>query len=148
MFARTAIKYKYGYQIPRDYNEAIRLDELNGNTKWRDAVALEILQIFQHETFLDKGKAIFNGKTISNAPIGYKKIRVHFVFDVKHDGRHKARLVADGHLTGAPSESVYSSVVSLRSLRLISYLNECNKLELWGADIGNAYLEAKTNEKI
>ena len=46
MFARTAIKYKYGYQIPRDYNEAIRLDELNGNTKWKDAVALEISQIF------------------------------------------------------------------------------------------------------
>jgi hypothetical protein len=34
-----------------------------------------------------------------NAPSGYKKIRVHFVFDVKRDGRHEARLVADGHLT-------------------------------------------------
>ena len=32
-------------------------------------------------------------------PIGYKKICVHFVFDIKHDGCHKARLVADGHLT-------------------------------------------------
>ena len=44
----------------------------------------------------------------------YKKIRVHFVFDVKHDGRHKARLVADGHLTDVPLMIVYSGVVSLR----------------------------------
>jgi hypothetical protein len=47
-------------------------------------------------------------------PTGFKKIRVHIVYDVKHDGRHKARLVADGHLTGIPLDSVYSGVVSLR----------------------------------
>jgi hypothetical protein len=35
------------------------------------------------------------------------------VFDVKHDGRHKARYVAGGHLTDVPNESVYSGVVSL-----------------------------------
>jgi hypothetical protein len=33
-------------------------------------------------------------------PAGSKRIRVHIVYGVKHDGRHKARLVvADGHLT-------------------------------------------------
>jgi hypothetical protein len=56
--------------------------------------------------------------------------------------------VCDGHLTEQPDESVYSSVVSLRSLRLISFLSVHNDLELWGADIGNAYLEAKTKEKL
>jgi len=56
-----------------------------------------------------------NGK-LSNPPPGYQKIRVHMIYDVKHDGRHKARLVADGHLTGIPVESVYSGVVSLKSL--------------------------------
>ena len=39
-------------------------------------------------------------------PPGYKKIRTHLIFAVKHDGRHKARMVADGHLTDAPAESV------------------------------------------
>ena len=49
-------------------------------------------QLDEYDTFKDIGK---------NAPISsdYKKIRVHLVFAVKHDGRHKARLVADGHLT-------------------------------------------------
>ena len=28
------------------------------------------------------------------------------------------------------------------------FLGELNNLELWGADIGNAYLEAFTNEKL
>ena len=57
-------------------------------------------------------------------------------------------MVADGHLTDDPAEDVYSGVVSLRSLRLTIFLAELNDLELWGADIGNAYLEAKTDEKV
>ena len=58
------------------------------------------------------------------------------------------RLVADGHLTKEPTESVYSGVVSLRGLRLVMFLDELNKLQLWGGDIGNAYLEALTREKL
>lgn len=38
-------------------------------------------------------------------PDGYKKINLHFVYDVKHDGRHKARVVAGGHLNPAASKS-------------------------------------------
>ena len=84
----------------------------------------------------------------AKAPAGYKKIRVHFIYDVKHDGRHKARLVADGHLTEIPLSSVYSGVVSLRGLRLLVFLAELNGLDTWATDIGNAYLEAKTLEKV
>ena len=116
-------KFKYGYQIPNTYVEALLLDKQNGNSKWQEAVTLELSSIDEYQTFKDNGRAIFKGKEILNAPQGYKKIRVHLVFDVKHDGRHKARLVADGHLTQLPVESVYSSVVSLRSLRIFSFLN-------------------------
>ena len=77
-----------------------------------------------------------------------KRSKVHFVFAVKHDGHHKTRLAADGHLTRQPVETVYSGVVSLRSLRIAMLLSELNQLELWGADIGNAYLEAHTKEKL
>ena len=67
---------------------------------------------------------------------------------MKYNGRHKARLVADGSLTPEPAENIYSGVVSLRHLRLVIFLGELNNLELWGADIGNAYLEAHTQEKL
>jgi len=73
---------------------------------------------------------------------------LRFVYAVKHDGRHKARLVAGGHLTGIPIESVYSGVVSLRAIRIIIFASEHNGLKIWGADMSNAYLEAYTNEKV
>jgi len=41
-------------------------------------------------------------------PDGHKKIRAHLVFDVKHDGCHKACYIAGGHLTNIPNASVYS----------------------------------------
>jgi hypothetical protein len=80
--------------------------------------------------------------------VGYKKIRVHLIFDVKHDGRNKARLVADVHLTDIPLESVYVGVFSLRGFRIVLFLAEHNHLEIWATDIGNACLEAFTTEKV
>jgi Reverse transcriptase (RNA-dependent DNA polymerase) len=135
----SAPKFKYGFEVPRDYRHAIWLDKRNGNSKWADATRLEMAQLDDYSTFKDVGKAV---------PDGYKKIRVHLVYDVKHDGRHKARLVADGHLTDIPLESVYSGVVSLRGIRLLTFISELNGLDLWATDIGNAYLEANTKEKV
>jgi Reverse transcriptase (RNA-dependent DNA polymerase) len=57
-------------------------------------------------------------------------------------------MVADGHLTDAPIESIYSGVVSLRGLRTLIFIGELNGLEIWVTDVGNAYLEAATKEKI
>ena len=57
-------------------------------------------------------------------------------------------MVALGHTTDIPLDSVYSGVVSLRSLRLVLFLAELNGLQIYGTDVGNAYLEAKTKEKI
>jgi hypothetical protein len=70
------------------------------------------------------------------------------VFDVKHDGQHKARFVGSGHLKDVSMESVYSGVVSLGGVRMVTFLSELNGMELWATDIGNAYLEAYTAEKL
>ena len=136
-------KYKYGFEVPKNYAHAMALDAKNKNTMWKDAADLEIKQIAEYKVFVDHGH-----HTRASAPSGYKKIRVHFVFDVKHDGRHKGRLVADGHLTDIPLESVYSGVVSLRGFRLVLLLGQLNQLEIWSTDIGNAYLEAMTSERV
>ena len=144
---RASARYQHDFQVPKDYNDAMRLDKENGNTHWQDAMDLELTQIHEYKVFKDTSKAKFhNGKVIT--PDGFQKIRVHFLYAVKHDGRFKARLVADGHLTKEPVESIYSGVVSLRSLRMVVFLSQLNKLEIWGADVGNAYLEAYTDEKL
>ena len=75
-------------------------------------------------------------------------IRVHTIFDVKVDGRHKARVFTDGHLTATPTESVYSGVVSLRGLQTCLFSGELDGMELWATNIGNVYLEALTSEKV
>jgi Reverse transcriptase (RNA-dependent DNA polymerase) len=119
----------------------MELDRVNNNTKWKDAEDIERNQLIEYKTFADLG-------TDDEAPPGYTKIRCHIIYDVKHDCRHKARIVTGGHLTDPNTESVYSGVVSLHDIKLIVFLAELNGLELWGADVGNAYLEAKTKEKV
>jgi hypothetical protein len=78
----TAPQYKYSYEIPRTYEQAKRLDLKNGNSLWGEATALELGQIDEYATFIDKGH-----HTKASPPNGFKKIRDHLVFDVKHDGR-------------------------------------------------------------
>jgi hypothetical protein len=138
---RNAPRYKFGYCIPHNYSEAMQFDLKNGNTLWREATNLEMSQLAEYDTFRDLGH-----KDTAPPPTGYKKIRTHLVYDCKHDGRHKVWMVADGHLTDIPLESVYSGVVSLRGLRIITFLSELNGLDLWATNIGNAYLEAFTME--
>jgi len=137
---RLAPKFKYRFEISRDFAHALELDRRNGNTFWADATALKMYQLFEYVTFIDCGKG--------TAPAGHKKIRVHLLYDVKHDGRHKARLVADGHLTDVPVNRVYSGIVSLSGTRLVLFVAELNGLTIWATGIGNAYLEAKTKEKL
>ena len=133
--------YKCGYQVPRNHTEAMKIDERDGNTKWADSERLETKQLADYECFKDLGKG-------APVPEGYTKIPCHFVYDVKHDGRYKSRFVAGGHRTSTPIDSVYSGVVSLRGIRTVAFLAELNDLELWGTDVGNAYLESWTKEKV
>ena len=95
--------------------------------KWKEATDLELEQIKEYQVFKDFGraKAAYDKKHITNAP----------VFDVKHCEKFKARLLAGGHFTKEPMETVYSGM----------FFAEPNNLELWGADAGHAYnLQALT----
>jgi hypothetical protein len=139
--SKKIMEMKYRYFIPSNHAEAMMLDKQNGNTKWQDAEKAEIDSMSAYNVFKDVGA---NMRPSSE----YTKIRVHMIYDVKHDGRHKARLVAGGHLTPIPLESIYSGVVSLKGLRIVTFLSELNQLPLWGADITSAYLEALTDEKV
>eukprot|EP00986_Skeletonema_menzelii_P007778 scaffold3101_cov93-Skeletonema_menzelii.AAC.1 len=135
--------YMFGVKVPRNHDQAVQFDDENGNTLWQDAEKKEIDQLFEYKVFDDRGH-----RRNAQVPEGYKKITLHMVYACKHDGRRKARVVAGGHLTDPPLESVYSGVVSLRGIRIIVFLSELNDLEVWQTDIGNAFLEAKTTEKV
>ena len=127
----------------------MQFDSENKNSKWYDAIKLEMESMIEYKVFKKWDKAILGKhKKVMNPPKGYHRSKVHLVFAVKFDGRHKARLVADGHLTSEPVENIYSGVVSLRNRRLVIFLGKLNNLDIWEADIGNTYLEALTDEKL
>ena len=105
----------FGYLIPRSSKQALEFDKGNNNTKWADATWEEMDNIKEQQVFTENQriKLDSNHKQIINAPPNHQKIRVNLIFAVKHDGRHKAKLVADSSLTPEPVESIYSGVVSL-----------------------------------
>ena len=70
------------------------------------------------------------------------------MYDVKHDGNPKAKLVDDGHLTDIPVEKIYSGVISFRGIRLLSFLSDLNKMETWAKNIVSSYFEAKTLHQV
>ena len=84
---KASRKYKHGWEVPRDYAHALQLDTQNGNNKWKDAIDLEIEHIKEYQVFKDDGRTVYEKDKIANAPKGYQKIRVHFVFDVKYCGK-------------------------------------------------------------
>ena len=104
---RRSQMYMFGYLIPRNYMEAMQFDSENKNSKWYDAIKMEMESMREYKVFKKWDKAILDKhKKIMNSPKGYHRIKVHLVFAVKLDHRHKARLVADGHLTPEPIENI------------------------------------------
>ena len=137
-----AKKYKFGVEVPRSPKHALQIDQENKNTGWKDAMSLELNQLKDYQTF----KEIPDGQPI---PKGYKRVPYHLVFDVKFDGRLKARLVANGNRTPqVDPEDVFSGVVSMEAVRLGFILAEMNDLLVCAGDVGNAFLYGKTKEKV
>ena len=65
-------------------------------------------------------------------PADHQYIRCHMIFDVKmEDFRHKARLIAGGHVTKAPATLTYASVVSRETVRIALLLAALNDIDMW-----------------
>ena len=81
------------------------------------------------------------------APPGWRKVTGHIIFDVKMDFTRKARWVLDGHKTPPVTGSTYAGVVSRESVRIMLTYAALNGLEVYAADIQNAYLQAPSSQK-
>ncbi|KAL3786440.1 hypothetical protein HJC23_011021 [Cyclotella cryptica] len=76
-------------------------------------------------------------------------IRCHMIFDVKmEDFRRKARLVAGGHATKAPATLTYASIVSRETVQIALLVAVLNDVDVWAADVLNAYITVPCREKI
>ncbi|MGH3054233.1 MAG: reverse transcriptase domain-containing protein, partial [Gaiellaceae bacterium] len=131
--------HKFGIRIPKTVAEALQFDDESGTDLWYKAIQKEMKNVMPAFQFLDADQRV---------PIGYKWIPCHIIFDIKMDFTRKARLVAGGHVTDPPTTHTYSSVVSRDSVRIALLIAALNDLDVLAADIGNAYLNAKTREKV
>ena len=139
--ARTKVKRsKYGIKIPLTIEEANQFDREMGSDchLWRDALMLEMRNVGIAFEILDEGIA---------PPKGWKRASGHLVFDVKMDFTRKARWVLDGHKCANPEGSTYAGVVSRESVRICLTYAALNDLDVTGADIRNAYLQAPSSQK-
>jgi hypothetical protein len=81
-------------------------------------------------------------------PEGYQEAPLRMIFTVKSDLRRKARLVAGSHKVDAKGHTMYSSVVRLDITRLLNVIAKAQGLHVLAGDVGNAYLNAETKEKV
>jgi Reverse transcriptase (RNA-dependent DNA polymerase) len=132
--------HKYGIEIPKTVEDALRIDKENGNTVWWDAIMEEMAAV----------RIAFRRHHSSVPPIAFTEIKCHFVFDVKlgENFRCKARYVADGSKTNPPAFMTFATGVSRESVRIILMIASLNGLLVLSADIQNAYLHAQCRERV
>ena len=69
--------HKFGIQIPKTVEEAIRLDQENGDTLWWDAILKEMKNVrIAFEVYDGDIQELVKNK-------GFTKIDYHMIFDIK-----------------------------------------------------------------
>jgi len=83
-------------------------------------------------------------------PKGRTIIKNRWVFDVKTDGRKKARLVGKGfsQVEGMDYDQIFSPVVRFETVRLILAISALESWHISGLDVRNAYLYGILDEEI
>ena len=131
-------KHKYGIENPTSIEHAKELDQNDGSDFWMKALAKEMYNVGVAFEILAEGQP---------APRGWHKVTGHLVWDVKMDFTCKARWVLDGHKTQDGEGSMYAGVVSRESIRIVFLYAALNGLDVFSADICNAYLQAPSSRK-
>ena len=116
----------------------MRLPE-DARKKWKTACLEELESLRKREVF-----------KLTDLPTGRKTVGCRWVFDVKTDGRYKARLVAQGfsQVEGVDFNKLFSPVVRFESMRLVFALAALKGWYMMGVDVHMAYLYGKLDEEI
>ena len=95
--------HKYGIELPKTVEEAIKIDTNNGKNLCWDAIYKEILNVGIYFELIYE---------VEKLPPGCNKVSGHLVFDVNIDFTKKLRWFLDGYKTPYPIGSTYAGVVS------------------------------------
>jgi hypothetical protein len=132
--------HKFGIEVPKSVEHAMRLDKKNNNNLWETTIGKEMKEVKVAFKILG---------TDEYEPVNYQFLKCQIIFEVKMEGfRCRTRLVAGGPMTNPPAAATYASVVFRESVRIALSTAAINDLDLLAADIQNAYLNAPITEKV
>ena len=136
-------KIMFGIKVPNKIEECFEFDKIKGNSLWTEAVRKEFAVMIQYEVF-----EVHTDIEPFPREEGWQFEKLIWTFAVKHNGRHKAGLFIGGHTTIADEFETYASTVQPENVRLQLFLSAKEGMEMISGDIGSAYLNAYTKEKI
>ena len=96
---------------------------------------------------IDNGVAFVILENNQQVPEGWRKLSGRLVFDIKIDFKLEDIWVLDGHKNPFPTISTYSGVVPIDSIWNIFTYATLNDVDIWVADIKNAYLQTSSSQK-
>ena len=144
---KTRPTEKQGIPIPGSIRQALVHDRKAVGTplegKWATAVTkemdgLERLCVFDYHP----------PNTRFNRKDGWQFAPMHMIFDIKADGRYKARLCVGGNVLDCSAHTTYSSTIQDVSVRLLMVIAAQNGLHMMTADVANAFCTAPNVEKV
>ena len=125
---------QYGHAVPKNYSDVIRIDCMNGNHCWKEAVAKEVAALLNLQCF-DIQSPDFKPAN------KYQYVHMHWVYAVKSDLTYKARLVCDGSRVDPKGLNTRATVVKTISVRLLDIIANAWNKEIITGDIGNAFIQ-------
>jgi hypothetical protein len=133
-----ASTYMYDDSIPQQFRDILRLPT-EQKDEWIKACKEEIEALRKRQVF-----------DLVDLPPGKKPISNRWVFDVKADGRKRARLVAKGfqQKEGIDYNAIFSPVVRYETVRLMIALGALENWHFEALDVKTAFLYGTLDEEV
>jgi len=138
---KSKTEFQYGFEIPKRWEDIIRIDTAAGNKLWQESVSKEVGALLFHECFHFLSSKFKPSKD-------YQYAHLHFVYAIKPDLVHKSRLVCNGSTVDPRGLSTRATVVKGISVRLLDIIAESQGLRVLTGDVGNAFIQANTAERV
>lgn len=135
-------KYKDIFENPKTFDEAWNHPDPFQRKKWRGAITLEFSKMNE--------KKVWKKIKRSEKPKDRRCVKYKWVFEIKRDGRFRARLVACGYsqVAGVDFNEVYSPVANDVTCRLLLIYSILNGLDTMIYDVQTAFLHGTLSEEI
>jgi hypothetical protein len=135
-------KFKSIFEVPRSFDDAWNHSDQFQRTRWRDAICNEFKKM--------NDKQVWRKVKRSTMPRDRRCVKHKWVFEIKRDGRFRARLVACGYsqIAGVDFTEVFSPVANDVTFRVLLLYMIINKLSALIFDVETAFLNGVLEETI